>query len=62
MFSKNKGIVRVIGKSSVEFYKDGKPQYYCYGYIDRKTEELIQECKNCNRQVYKAQEDLERKV
>ena len=51
--------VKDIGKSSIEWYNDGKPQYYCFGYIDRRTDELIDECKRCKRQVYKAQEDLE---
>lgn len=51
--------VKDIGKSSIEWYKDGKPQYYCYGYIDQRTDELIDECKRCKRHVYKAQEDLE---
>ena len=51
--------VKEKGKSSIEFYKDGKPQYYCYGYIDQRTDELIEECKQCKRQVGKAQEDLE---
>lgn len=48
------------GKPSIEFYKNGKPQYYCYGYIDERTDELIEECKECQEHVYKAQEDLEK--
>lgn len=51
--------VKEVGKSSIEWYKNGKPQYYCYGYIDQRTDELIEECKQCRRQVNKAQEDLE---
>ena len=51
--------VKDRGKSSIEWHKDGKPQYYCYGYIDQRTDELIDECKRCKRQVGKAQEDLE---
>ena len=51
--------VKERGKSSIEFYKDGKPQYYCYGYVDSMTDELLDECKRCPEHVYKAQEDLE---
>ena len=47
------------GKSSIEWYKDGKPQYYCYGYIDKMTDELLSECKECRNHVYKAQDDLD---
>ena len=52
--------VKEVGKSSIEWYKDGKPQHYCYGYIDRMTDELIPECKECERHVDKAQEDLDK--
>lgn len=58
--AKKKGIVKDVGRSSTEWYKNGKPQYYCYGYIDQRTDELIDECKQCYRQVDKAQEDLEK--
>lgn len=51
--------VKKRGKASIEFYKDGKPQYYCYGYIDKETDELIDECRECPEHVYKAQEDLD---
>ena len=51
--------IKDVGRSSIEWYKDGKPQYYCYGYIDQRTDELIEECKQCPRQVNKAQEDLD---
>ena len=33
------------GKPSVEFVFEGKPRYFCYGYIDQSTEELIDECR-----------------
>jgi len=46
------------GKASVEFYKNGKPQYYCYGFTDRMTDELINECKECSAQVQKAEYDV----
>ena len=32
-------------------YKDGKPQYYCYGYIDSMTDEPLEECVNCKKWV-----------
>lgn len=51
--------VKDVGRSSIEWYKNGKPQYYCYGYIDQRTDELIEECKQCSRQVNKAQGDLD---
>lgn len=47
------------GEPSVEWYKDGKPQYYCYGYIDKMTDELLPECKECRSHVDKAQDALD---
>ena len=47
------------GEPSVEWYKDGKPQHYCYGYIDKMTDELLPECKECMSHVSKAQDDLD---
>ena len=35
------------GKPSTEFYKDGKPQIYCYGWKDEMTDEPIDCCKSC---------------
>lgn len=32
---------------TTEFYKDGKPQIYCMGWIDSMTDEYIPECKKC---------------
>lgn len=58
--AKKRPDIKDVGKSSIEFYKNGKPQYYCYGYIDQRTDELIEECRQCTRQVGKAQEDLEK--
>lgn len=52
--------IKERGKASIEWYDNkGKPQYYCYGYIDKMTDELIDECKNCKNNVNKAQEDLD---
>ena len=58
--AKQKGIVKRRGKSTIEFYKDEKPQYYCYGYIDFSTDEPLEDCKLCKNLVDHAQEDLER--
>ena len=48
------------GKSSIEFEFEGKPRYFCYGYIDQRTDELIEECKNCPEHVYKADEVMQK--
>lgn len=55
---KNKSVDRK-GKSSIEWYKDGVPQKYCYGYVDGRNDEPIEECAICPIHVDKAQEDLE---
>ena len=57
--AKDAGKVLRCGKSSVEWYKDGKSHYYCYGYIDKMTDELLSECKECRSYVSKAQDDLD---
>ena len=56
--AKESGKVSRRGEASIEWYKEGKPQYYCYGYIDKMTDELLPECKECLRHVYKAKDDL----
>ena len=56
--AKERGKVSRRGEPSIEWYKDGKPQYYCYGYIDKMTDELLVECKECRSHGYKAQGDL----
>ena len=34
--------------ASIEFYDhDGDPQYYCMGWIDMATDELLETCRNC---------------
>lgn len=53
-----KGIANKKGKPSIEFYKNGKPQYYCYGYMDKRTEEGLSECQKCPKWVHG--EQLER--
>lgn len=48
------------GKASIEFYdNDGDPQYYCMGWIDMATDELLETCRNCPDHVENAQKDLE---
>lgn len=32
---------------TTEFYIDGKPQIYCYGYMDLYNDEPLEECKKC---------------
>lgn len=34
-------------KPTTEFYKYGKPQIYCMGWIDCYNDEPLDECKNC---------------
>jgi hypothetical protein len=57
--AKEHGKVAYRGKPSIEWYKDGKPQYYCYGYIDKMTDELLPECQECSSHVYKEQDDFD---
>ena len=58
--AKENGKVSRRGAPSIEWYKAGKPQHYCYGYIDKMTDELLSECKECLSHVYKAQDDLDK--
>ena len=58
--AKKTGQVKYRGKPTIEWYKDGKPQYYCYGYRDAMTEEPLEVCKNCADFVDRAEEDLQR--
>ena len=51
-----------IGKKTrptCEWYKDGKPQYYCLGYIDLMNDLPLEECENCKKFVSHAQENLD---
>ena len=58
--AKERGKVSRRGGPSIEWYKDGKPQYYCCGYIDKMTDELLPECKECGCHASKAQDDLDK--
>jgi len=52
--------VKKKGKPSIEYHDDnGKPVYYCYGYIDYGTEDLIETCSKCKKNVIHAQKDLD---
>ena len=53
-------IVKYKGKPSLEYFYDCKPYYYCYGYIDMQTDELLDVCKKCRKNVIYAQEDLDK--
>ncbi len=55
-----KEIVKRRGNPSIEWHKDGKPQYYCYGYLDDSTDELLEVCRKCVDHTDHAQEDLEK--
>ena len=47
------------GKASLEWFMGSRPMYYCMGYVDKMTDDLIPECESCSRHVNKAQEDLD---
>lgn len=45
------GEVKEKGKASIEYYKDGIPQYFCYGWKDSSTDELLKTCLKCKKNV-----------
>lgn len=47
------------GKATIEWYKDGKPQYYCYGYIDQRNDEPLEECKQCKKFIWQSDIDFD---
>lgn len=57
--AKRTGQVPRRGKPSIEWCKDGVPQYYCHGWIDLMTDELLEVCRECPDHVDKAEDDLE---
>ena len=58
--AKERGKVSRRWEMSIEWYKDGKPQYYCYGYLDKMADEMLPECKECSIFVGKAQDDMDK--
>jgi hypothetical protein len=55
-----KGEAKSKGKPSIEYHDDnGKPVYYCYGWVDCSTESLIESCLKCKKNVIYAQRELE---
>jgi hypothetical protein len=61
--AKKLGEVKRRGKASLEWRdEDGTPHYYCYGYNDGSTEELIPVCRECIDNVIYAQDDLEQSI
>lgn len=54
------GEVKRKGDASIEYYDNGKPVYYCIGWLDNDTEELRDTCKKCKKNVIYAQDDLDK--
>ena len=54
--AKDKGEVRYKSRSTAEFCINGKPVFFCQGYIDRMTDELLDTCRECKRNVINADE------
>lgn len=55
--AKKTGRVKHRGKPTIEWYIDGKPQYYCYGYYDKATDMPLDVCQKCADFVDKADDD-----
>lgn len=53
------GTVKRNGKASLEFFYAGRPFYYCFGYIDRMTDEPLDVCRSCKSNVIYAQDDYD---
>lgn len=47
------------GKPVTDFYKNGKPQIYCYGWMDKMTDEPLEICQNCKDWVYGEQCEID---
>lgn len=54
-----KDLVKRRGKPSIEYYYLGKPYYYCFGYIDPMTDDLLDVCRLCKSNVIHAQDDYD---
>lgn len=52
--------IKERGRSSIEFVFEDIPRYFCYGYIDKRTDELIDECRECPEHVNKADEVMKK--
>ena len=52
--------IKERGKPSIEFVLNNIPRYFCYGYVDSRTDELIDECRNCPENVNKADEVMQK--
>ena len=50
---------RQRAKISHEWFDGTKDRIYCYGYIDKRTGDLLSECMACADNVNKAQDDLD---
>ena len=48
------------GYPSHEWNDGEKDRIYCYGWIDKKTDDYLPECISCKDHVNKAQDDLEK--
>lgn len=53
------GIVKRKGTASLEFFYFGRPHYYCHGYVDRMTDDLLDVCRECKSNVRFAQDDMD---
>lgn len=47
------------GQPSTEFYIDGKPQIYCLGRYDKRTDAPLPDCQNCKDFVYNDQAEFD---
>ena len=56
--AKKNGEVKRRGRPTIEGYNNGKPIYFCYGYKDTQTEEMISTCRNCKDCVIFADEAI----
>lgn len=47
------------GHASIEFFIGHKPQKYCYGWKDSRTDEVVECCRNCKDWVFGEQCDID---
>jgi len=48
------------GRATHEWDDGEKDRIYCYGYKDKRTDEILHECKACADNVNKAQDDFDK--